>query len=67
MNILRVVTLALLTLIDTDFAAGDFHSFIGLVWLVPALFIYLGLMWVIRHIVVEGGERPTPPREVNEA
>ena len=52
-NILRVVTLALLALLDTGFAAGDFHSFIGLVWLVPALFIYLGLMWVIRHLVVE--------------
>jgi exosortase len=51
-NILRVVTLGLLSLIDVDFAAGEFHSFIGLIWLVPALLIYLGLMWIIRHIVV---------------
>jgi exosortase len=53
-NILRVVTLALLSLIDTEFAAGDFHSFIGLVWLAPAFLIYLGLMWIIRHLVIEG-------------
>ncbi len=52
-NILRVVTLAWLSLYDTDFAAGDFHHFIGLVWLVPALFIYLGLVWVLRNLVIE--------------
>jgi exosortase len=52
-NILRVVTLALLTRIDTDFAAGDFHTFVGLLWLVPAFFMYLGVMWIIRNIVVE--------------
>ncbi|UCD74963.1 MAG: exosortase/archaeosortase family protein [Phycisphaerales bacterium] len=52
-NILRVVTLALLSKVDTDFAAGEFHSFVGLVWLVPALLIYLGLMWIIRNSVIE--------------
>ena len=54
-NIVRVVTLALLALVDADFAAGDFHSFIGLVWLVPAFLIYLGIMWIVRHIVTEEG------------
>jgi exosortase len=52
-NILRVCTLGVLTLLDSGFAAGDFHSFIGLLWLVPALFIFLGLMWIIRHLVIE--------------
>lgn len=56
-NILRVVTLSLLSLVNADFAAGDFHSFIGLVWLVPAFLIYLGVMWVVRNIVVEGGTK----------
>jgi exosortase len=54
-NIVRVVTLALLALVDANFAAGDFHSFIGLVWLVPAFLIYLGIMWIVRHIVTEEG------------
>ncbi len=52
-NVLRVVTLGILSLADSEFAAGDFHSFIGLVWLVPAFMIYLGLMWIIRHVTVE--------------
>ena len=52
-NILRVVTLGILSLFDVGFAAGDFHKFIGLVWLLPAFLIYLGLMWAIRHLVVE--------------
>jgi exosortase len=52
-NILRVVTLGILSLFDVGLAAGDFHTFIGLVWLVPAFLIYLGLMWCIRHMVIE--------------
>ena len=52
-NVLRVVTLAILSLYDTDFAAGDFHTFIGLLWLLPAFLMYLGLMWILRHLVVE--------------
>jgi exosortase len=52
-NILRVTTLSVLILFDTDFAAGDFHTFIGLLWLVPAFLMYLGLMWVLRQIVIE--------------
>ena len=58
-NILRVVTLGMLTLVDTDFAAGDFHSMIGLLWLVPAFLIYLGIIWIVRNIVTD--ESP-PPR-----
>ena len=53
-NILRVVTLGVMTLYNTDFAAGDFHTFIGLVWLVPALIMFLGLMWVLQRMVLEG-------------
>ena len=58
-NILRVMTLALLSLLDTGFAAGDFHSFIGLVWLVPAFLIYLGVIWVLHKLLVED-DSPRP-------
>lgn len=49
-NILRVITLSLLSLIDTGFAAGDFHSFIGLLWLIPAFVIYLAIGSLIRRL-----------------
>jgi exosortase len=52
-NILRVCTLGYLSLIDSGLAAGDFHSFVGLVWLLPAFLIFLGLMVIIRHSVIE--------------
>ncbi len=52
-NVLRVVTLGLLSMFDAEFAAGDFHTFIGLLWLVPAFLMYLGMMWILRHLIVE--------------
>jgi exosortase len=57
-NILRVVTLALLSFVDTDFASGDFHTFIGLVWLIPAFLLFLGSMWIIRNLVTEAPKEP---------
>lgn len=60
-NMLRVYTLGILSLWNTNFAAGDFHSFVGLVWLVPALLLYLGIMWFLRNLFVDepqqGGAR----------
>ena len=52
-NVLRVYTLGILSLFDANFAAGDFHSFVGLVWLVPALLLYLGIMWFLRNLFVD--------------
>ncbi len=63
-NILRVATLAVLSLFDTDFAAGEFHTFIGLLWLVPAFLIYLGIMWTLRQLVVEDDAQASSPGAV---
>lgn len=52
-NVLRVVTLGLLSRYDGEFAAGDFHTFIGLVWLFPAFIVFIMLMWAVRKLVVE--------------
>jgi exosortase/archaeosortase family protein len=58
-NVLRVFTLGILSLYDSNFAAGDFHSFVGLVWLVPALLLYLGIMWFLSNLFVDEGRKPT--------
>ncbi|MDG2423802.1 MAG: exosortase/archaeosortase family protein [Phycisphaerales bacterium] len=52
-NILRVMTLGVLSTRDTDFAAGDFHTMVGLLWLIPAFFVYLGIMWVLNSIITD--------------
>jgi exosortase len=52
-NILRVSSLGLLSMVDSNMSAGEFHSMVGLVWLVPAFLLFLGAMWVIRNIVVD--------------
>jgi exosortase len=52
-NVLRVVSLGILSMIDSDLISGEFHNFVGLVWLVPALLIFLGIMWILRRMVIE--------------
>ncbi|MDA1008077.1 MAG: exosortase/archaeosortase family protein [Planctomycetota bacterium] len=53
-NVLRVVTLGLGSLYDVSFAQGEFHTFIGLVWLVPAFALYMLLMWILQRAFPEG-------------
>ncbi len=52
-NVLRVVSLGVLSLFDVEMAAGEFHHLVGLIWLVPALLIFLGILWILRRMVVE--------------
>jgi len=52
-NILRIVTLGVLSLADANFAAGEFHHFVGLVWMLPGLLLFLGVQWVINNILVD--------------
>jgi len=60
-NVLRVVTLGLLGLVNPGFAGGDFHSFIGFVWLLPGLLLFYGVIWIVRRLVVESSDaRPAP-------
>jgi exosortase len=59
-NILRVTSLGLLSIIDPNLSAGEFHSMIGLVWLVPAFLLFLGAMWVIRNLIIDEGSGAGP-------
>ncbi|MSR18334.1 MAG: exosortase/archaeosortase family protein [Phycisphaerales bacterium] len=47
-NVLRVATLGVLSLWDAQFAEGEFHHLIGLIWLIPAFLLYLGAMWTLK-------------------
>ncbi len=62
-NVLRVATLGVLSLWDVGFAGGEFHSFVGFVWLVPAFLVFLGIMTLIQHVIVEKPETETESKE----
>ncbi|MFN0131842.1 MAG: exosortase/archaeosortase family protein [Phycisphaerales bacterium] len=47
LNILRVIILGLLSFIDTKLASGEAHTFIGTVLLIPGLFLFLGIVWML--------------------
>lgn len=55
-NILRIASLGVLSIADSDFAAGEFHQFVGLVWMIPGLLLFLGVQWVIHQATVEPSE-----------
>jgi len=59
-NVLRVATLGIASTINPDMARGDTHVFIGTLWLLPAMFLYLGLVWIVHHLFIEA--EPTAPR-----
>ncbi|MDZ4754292.1 MAG: exosortase/archaeosortase family protein [Phycisphaerae bacterium] len=59
-NVLRVMSLGILSLWDVNFTAGNFHHVIGLVWLMPAFVIYLGILWVLRNVLIEDETSQAP-------
>lgn len=58
-NVLRVASLGVLTMFDAEFAAGEFHHFIGLLWLLPAFLLYLLVLWVLGRLVIQEPEAKT--------
>ena len=56
MNMVRVAVLGLLMLVDPELAAGDAHMLIGTVLLIPSLALFLGVVWVLNHIVTDPNE-----------
>ncbi|QYK47213.1 MAG: exosortase [Phycisphaeraceae bacterium] len=54
MNAVRVTVLGLLTLVNPDLAAGEAHTLIGTLLLIPALGLYMGVVWILNRIVRSG-------------
>lgn len=58
-NIGRVTTLGLLNLWDPELARGDAHIMVGMLMLIPAGLMFLGLGWVLDQIlVIDQSEKP---------
>ena len=60
-NVLRVTSLGVLSLFDANFAQGEFHHLVGVLWLLPGLAMFLGVVWVLRRMVVEDGDPGAAP------
>ena len=56
-NVLRVATLGVASTIDEELARGQAHVYIGMLWLVPAFALYMGILWVLQHFFVENRDR----------
>ena len=66
----RVVTLALLLMVNEAMTKGDFHTFVGMLMLIPAAGLFWLLGWVLDRLVVPGEERRPgtgPPQESADA
>ena len=50
-NVLRIASLGIASIVNPEFAAGDAHIFIGTLWLIPGFFLYMGVVWAINRIV----------------
>lgn len=59
-NVLRVTSLGILSLFDTNLAQGEFHHFIGVLWLLPGLAMFLGVVWVLRKMVDDDADEREP-------
>jgi len=60
MNMIRVTVLGLLMMVNPDLAAGDAHTVIGTLLLVPSLGLFLGMAWMLNRLIADGDdELPT--------
>ena len=51
MNMIRVTVLGLLMLVNPDLAAGDAHTVIGTLLLIPSLGLFLGMGWILKRLI----------------
>jgi exosortase len=58
-NILRITTQGILDSYDTGFSVGAAHSTISMLWLIPALLLFLFFMWMLEPFAPED-ESPEP-------
>lgn len=56
-NIVRVASMGIITQYDQNFVDGEMHEFIGILWLLPGLFLFMGTQWCIRNLTVEPAEQ----------
>lgn len=56
-NVGRVTVLGLFHLIDKEWVAGDVHTFVGMLMLIPALLSFLLIGWILDKIIIRNEEQ----------
>ncbi|MHC4994039.1 MAG: exosortase/archaeosortase family protein [Planctomycetota bacterium] len=59
-NILRVTALGLLSLVDPEYIKGDFHVFLGMLMLIPALALFIFVGWILGLLTEHHDDEQTP-------
>ncbi len=52
-NVIRVTITGLLHLVNPELSAGDFHLFIGMIMVIPAVMLFLLVGWILDHIFID--------------
>lgn len=62
MNVARVAVLGVATLFNPDLATGGAHMFIGTLLLVPAFFVFMGCVWLLKKADPESAPAVVPAK-----
>ena len=60
-NILRITMQGVLDTYDAGFTVGAAHSTISMLWLIPALLLFLFFMWILEPFAPEDESEEPPP------
>jgi exosortase/archaeosortase family protein len=63
LNVARVMALGIATLFNADLAAGQAHTFIGTLLLVPGFGVYMAVVWALNRCVRDEPPPPAPPAQ----
>lgn len=61
-NVIRVTALGFIYPYDKELATGDFHLFVGMLMLIPALGLFLLVGWVLNQILIPEPQTPSASR-----
>ncbi|MEM9064359.1 MAG: exosortase/archaeosortase family protein [Planctomycetota bacterium] len=61
MNIIRVAVLGILSISDPELAEGEAHTLIGTILLLPALALFMGIIWALDRVLKEDEKPQTSP------
>ncbi|WP_432799128.1 exosortase/archaeosortase family protein [Poriferisphaera sp. WC338] len=65
-NVGRVTSLGLLSLVNKEMVGGDFHTFVGMVMLIPAAGMFLLMGWIMDKLFISDKSKVTATSD-NEA